>query len=506
VLDRQLIPPHAVARWAMATPDAIALQHVDGPRVTYRELDEQSRHWAAALRGAGIAAGQHVATILPNTFAAHRTLLGLAWLRAVEVPINTEYRGAMLEHALRQSEATALITTADVLARVPNPPATVVLVEDIDALLATVEPATDLPGPEPWDIACLLFTSGTTGPSKAVRCPWGLVYQMWSWVPPDVVQPGDGIYNPLPLFHNSGRSGFATALARGARFIIREKFSATNLWDDVRVTNARAVALVGPMTSVLFSAPPSERDRTHPVESIILGPMIPDQDAFEARFGVRVATCYGQTEIGAPLVTGWEHGPWANCGSLRTDWPFTECRLVDEHDDPVAAGTVGELIVRTAEPWALNAGYQGMADATADAWRNGWFHTGDAFRADADGRYYFVDRMKDAIRRRGENISSFEVENAVLEHDDVIECAAIGVAAEHGDQEVMVALIVRDPAKFDPAALVAFLVPRLPKFMVPRYVEVFDDLPRNETTRRVRKAELRARGLTPATWDREALV
>jgi len=373
----------------------------------------------------------------------------------------------------------------------------------IDDLLDATAPATDLAGPDPWDIACLLFTSGTTGPSKAVRCPWGLVYQMWSWVPADMVEPGDGIYNTLPLFHNSGRSGFNTALARGSRFIIRDKFSATHLWDDARATNARVVALVGPMTAVVHGAPPGPHDRDHPVETVILGPMIPDQEAFEDRFGVRVATCYGQTEIGAPLATSWDHGPWATCGSPRTDWPLTECRLVDEHDDPVAPGEVGELIVRTAEPWALNAGYHKMPEATAEAWRNGWFHTGDAFRRDDEGRYYFVDRMKDAIRRRGENISSFEVENAVLEYDDVVECSAIGIRTEHGDDEVLAAVIVKDPAAFDPAALLAFLIPRMPRFMVPRYVEVFDDFPRNETTRRVRKNELRARGLSERTWDRE---
>jgi crotonobetaine/carnitine-CoA ligase len=170
----------------------------------------------------------------------------------------------------------------------------------------------------------------------------------------------------------------------------------------------------------------------------------------------------------------------------------------------VPTGEVGELMVRSREPWSLNAGYYKMPEATAAAWRNGWFHTGDSFKRDEDGWYYFVDRTRDTIRRRGENISSFEVENAVLEYPDVVECAAVGIRTALGDDEVMAAVIVGDPAAFDPAALVEFLTARMPRFMVPRYVEVMDDFPRNATTGRVRKHELRDRGITAATWDRDA--
>ena len=184
--------------------------------------------------------------------------------------------------------------------------------------------------------------------------------------------------------------------------------------------------------------------------------------------------------------------------------PGFEARVVDEHDYEVAQGQIGELLVRSGEPWRMLAGYFGMPEKSAVAWRNGWFHTGDAFRCDDDGWYYFVDRLRDTIRRRGENISSFEVENLVAEHPDVSECAAIGVPAALGDDEVMVALIVRDRATFDPDALLAFLAPRMPKFMLPRYVEVVDDLPRTEASMRVRKHELRARGVTADTWDRDA--
>jgi crotonobetaine/carnitine-CoA ligase len=258
------------------------------------------------------------------------------------------------------------------------------------------------------------------------------------------------------------------------------------------------------MTALMHAQPARPDDADNPLRSIVLGPMIPEMEAFERRFGVRTATCYGMTEIGSPFTTTWDHGPWQTCGRPRQDYPFTEVAIVDEHDEPVPVGAVGELVVRSREPWSLNAGYYKMAEATATAWRNGWFHTGDAFRCDEAGWYYYVDRMKDAIRRRGENISSFEVENFVIEHPDVADCAAVGVPAELGEDEVFVAIVPAQGAEVDPAALIAFLEERMPRFMVPRYVEVMDDLPRNETSMRVRKFELRQRGVGPQTWDREA--
>ncbi|MBX6388381.1 MAG: AMP-binding protein [Frankia sp.] len=510
-LDRRLLAPHALAEWAAKTPDAPALVHVDGTRFTYAELLEDSRRWAGCLRAHGVDAGTHVATLLPDRLDPHRAFLGLAWLRAVEVPLNTAYVGDMLRHALTVSEASVVLTTAAMLPRISeataglDPAPRVLLVDDLRDELATAEPATDLPGPEVWDVNTLLFTSGTTGPSKAVTTPWGLTYQMWSWVPEDTVRPGEALHLALPLFHNSGRSGFNYALGRGGCLVTRERFSATSMWDEIRRFGCVALALVGPLTALVYSAPPRQDDADNPLRSAILGPMIPDIEGFERRFGVRVATCYGQTEVGAPLVSGFDHGPWANTGVPRESWPGFDVRLVDEHDIPVTTpGQVGELVVRAREPWSMSLGYHGMPAESAAAWRNGWFHTGDAFRTDEEGRYYFVDRMRDTIRRRGENISSFEVEAAVGQHPAVRECAAVGVRTELGDEEVMVCVILHEDqaAGFSPAELVSFLDGRMPSFMLPRYVDVVDDLPRNATTGRVRKNELRARGLTPTTWDR----
>jgi crotonobetaine/carnitine-CoA ligase len=187
------------------------------------------------------------------------------------------------------------------------------------------------------------------------------------------------------------------------------------------------------------------------------------------------------------------------CGHVRAGY---ECRIVDAHDEPLPPNTPGELIVRSDEPWVLMAGYWRMPEKTAEAWRNGWFHTGDICSYDSNGEFYFIDRAKDAIRRRGENISSMEVEVVVVEHPEVVECAAFGVPAEFGEEEVKIAVVVTDAGAFDPAELIDFLVPRLPRFMVPRYIEVVDALPRT-STEKIQKQSLRDAGITESTWDRE---
>jgi crotonobetaine/carnitine-CoA ligase len=511
MLEPTSLAPHAVARGAVATPDATALEHVDGTHLTYAELDLRARAWAAALAARGVSEGDHVATMLPNTFDAHLTMLALAWLRVVEVPLNVAFTGRMLAYSLDHADVTTLVVAPQFRAAVAevedDAPQLERIVELDDATRADLDggmpDSLELVGPLYRDVHSLMFTSGTTGPSKAVITPWSVMYQFWSWVPDDALVPGDGLYCAMPLFHNSGRSAFNYAMARNARFVIRDRFSATDFWSDVRATGCVTAALVGPMTALLHSAPPTDDDADTPLRNAILGPMIPEIEDFEQRFGVRVATGYGQTETGMAVTTGWDHGPWANCGRIREDYPWPEVRIADEFDEPVADGEVGELLVRSAEPWALNVGYYKMPEQTAAAWRNGWFHTGDAFRRDEDGWFYFVDRLRDTIRRRGENISSFEVETLVAEHPAVRECAAIGVPAPLGEDDVLVAVIVDDRDGFDPGELLAFLEPRMPRFMLPRYVEVVDDLPRTEASMRVRKHELRNRGVGDATWDRE---
>jgi crotonobetaine/carnitine-CoA ligase len=210
------------------------------------------------------------------------------------------------------------------------------------------------------------------------------------------------------------------------------------------------------------------------------------------------------TEIGAPFASdGYRLANARSCGRLRTGWAGYEVRIVDDHDEPLGAGEVGELVVRTSEPWVVNRGYYGMPEVTAEAWRNGWFHTGDGFMYDEDGNYYFVDRIKDAIRRRGENISSFEVEALVNRHPEVAESAAVAVPSEYLEDEVKVCVVRSEGAELSHAQLVEFLVPTMPSFMVPRYVEFVDALPKTEATMRTQKIKLREAALNEHTWDRE---
>ena len=199
------------------------------------------------------------------------------------------------------------------------------------------------------------------------------------------------------------------------------------------------------------------------------------------------------------IVSGLNPTPLGTCGKVRAG---IEARVVDENDCEVASGEIGELMVRADRPWSMNSGYFGNPEATARAWRNGWFHTGDAFRRDADGNFFFVDRMKDAIRRRGENISSFEVEAEVGSHPSVQECAVVAVPSELGEDEVLVALVAQPGVEIDPKQLIEYLIPRMAHFMVPRYVRIVLELPKTPT-QKVQKHLIRGEGVTADTWDRE---
>ncbi|MGE3620565.1 MAG: AMP-binding protein, partial [Acidimicrobiia bacterium] len=251
----------------------------------------------------------------------------------------------------------------------------------------------------------------------------------------------------------------------------------------------------------LAAQPVSPLEKQHAVRSVLMAPVLDNVHAWQERFGIaEVWVMFNMTEVSSPLMrTGPVVDP-ATCGRPR---PGAEVRVVDENDIEVPPGQVGELIVRTDLPWEMNLGYYGMPEATQAAWRNGWFHTGDAFRRDADGNHYYIDRIKDCIRRRGENVSSFEVESEINTYDGVQESAVVAVPSEHGEDEIKACIVARDGADIELPGLVAHLAERLPYFMVPRYYEVIPALPMTPTSK-VKKADLRAAGRTSSTWDREA--
>jgi crotonobetaine/carnitine-CoA ligase len=253
------------------------------------------------------------------------------------------------------------------------------------------------------------------------------------------------------------------------------------------------------MIPFLMKAPPTPRDRDHTLRQVVMVPLAEDAAEFTARFGVDIYTVFNMTEISCPILSEKNPDVPKTCGRIRAGF---DARVVDENDMEVPHGTVGELIVRADEPWTMNHGYNANPEATSRAWRNGWFHTGDAFRCDEAGNFFFVDRMKDAIRRRGENISSFEVEAEIGAHTKVRETAVVGVPSEFGEDEVMAVVAAVPGANIDPVDLISFLTPRLPHFMVPRYIRFMTDLPKTPT-QKIEKHVLRAEGITADTWDRE---
>ncbi|GAA3523139.1 ATP-dependent acyl-CoA ligase [Aeromicrobium panaciterrae] len=513
--------PELIAHRAALSPDTIFLRDVAGGTLTYGQLHTDALRWADALERGGVQPDDAVGSMLPNGTDTYAVWLGAGWLHAMEVPINVELRGSVLRHVLTDARVEVLVVHADVLDRV------MAVADELPALRLIV--VIGAPGPLPegprlvgaetflsdagetprvppqgHDIASVLYTSGTTGPSKGVLVPWAQL-QAGS-VPTIRFATNDGadrFYATGSPSHVVSKGAFMTMALTEGELIVRPTFSLSEFWLDVRRFGIRSTVLVGAMADFLLAAEPAADDADTTLTNVLMAPVTPRVDEFNARFGTRAWTAYNMTEISVPFATeDWGIDDPASCGVLRTDFPHYEARLVDEWDNEVETGEVGELIVRTGVPWTLNAGYLHQPEATARAWRNGWFHTGDAFRRDAEGRYYFVDRMKDTIRRRGENISSFEVEAEVLQHPQVAECAAVAVSADELEDEIKVVVVESAPGALDPAELVSFLSSRVPRYMVPRYVEIVAELPRTQTLR-VQKAELRARQPGGVLWDRQ---
>jgi crotonobetaine/carnitine-CoA ligase len=347
------------------------------------------------------------------------------------------------------------------------------------------------------------FTSGTTGVSKGVLVYWAQAYLTTTEETLAAFGPDEVSYSPLPLFHISGMGGVYKMAMCGGRVVMRDQFSIQAYFDDIRTFGVTTSVMLESMIATLMVEADKGFEKPPTLQRLIVVPVPPNIDAFKARFGVKVATMYNMTETSGPLSSqGFEvdDSLEGSCGYLR---PQFEAMIADENDEPVPDGEIGELLVRGKQPWTITTEYLGAPEATAAAWRNGWFHTGDSFRRDAEGRYYFVDRLKDAIRRRGENISSIEVENELRAHPDVAEAAAVPALSDEGQEEVKVFLVLRAGAVFDPVGIIQFLIPRMPHFMVPRYLQAIDQFPKTPS-QKTQKHLLRAMGASAATFDREA--
>jgi len=515
--------PAIIARRSDAHGDRVWLQDVLGDSATYVEAQQRSRRWASALAGIGVGVGDRVATLLSNSVDSVLTWLGIAQVGAIEAPVHPAFTGYMLEHTINTVGAEVVIVEAarltrvlDALPQVPTVRLVVVVGGDgtaHDSVVASEDLLRQAGGPvetvdlHAWDPAAIIFTSGTTGPSKGVVTPWGVIRcTAQRTFPYDDLDADDAVYVFTPASHIGAKVLPYLAAMLGGRAVMRADFKIGSFLDDIRQWGITTTPAVGAIPHFLVQMPEQPDDRDIPLRNMVMAPLVPDLDDFRQRFGVRICTAYSMTELSIPFASvGWDVDNHGAVGKHIPGWPGIQVRLVDDHDREVAAGEVGELIVRSDEPWTLNSGYYGMADATANAWRNGWYHSGDAFRRDEEGYYYFVDRVKDCIRRRGENISSFEVETIVNQFPGVGETAAVGVPADEGEDEVKVFVVPTDPNDPpDPQDLTDFLISRMPRFMIPRYIEVVDDLAKTVGTLRLKKQELRERGNTAATWDRVA--
>ena len=441
------------------------------------------------------------------------TFLACAWLGAVVVPINVASMGPQIEYVLADSGARLLVIEDAYVPRLATTdPARTALqalwvvgesvridgvrCEPWPAAGEPIEPAPVQPG----DTLAILYTSGTTGPAKGVMCPHAQFY-WWGVHSTRILglNASDVLCTTLPLFHINALNTFAQAAISGAQVVYEAKFSASAFWPTMARREATVVYLLGAMVPILLAQPAGDVERQHRVR-IALGPGVPGAAgaAFHARTGVALVEGYGSTETNFVIATAAQTSPRGLMGDVQ---PGFHARVVDEHDVEVPRGTAGELVLRADEPFAFAAGYFGMPEKTVEAWRNGWFHTGDRVAQESDGAFRFVDRIKDAIRRRGENISSYEVEQVLLSHAAVAEAAVFPVRSELAEDEVMAAVVARADQPIDAAGLWRHCDARLPYFAVPRYLEVLAELPRTENGK-VQKYRLRERGVTPTTFDR----
>lgn len=515
---------------ALAAPAAPFLW-VDGERASYGGFNELANRVAAGLASHGVTPGEQVAVMLPNCMAFAATWFALMKLGAVEAPLNTEFKGAGLAHLLMlvaprimvldaaYVDAVADVATAasglecvfvrgDLRRARQRLPGVEVLAWDALVAAAGDNPARHTAA---GDVCMLLFTSGTTGRSKACMLPHRYFSRGAAVFADHLGFTGEDIlYCPYPLFHaDATLLTIMPALLLGGQAAIGRRFSVSRFWEEIRTTGATVFDFMGATLTFLWKQPPRADDADNPARLAWGVPLPEFVEAFEQRFGLRVTTGYGSTDAG---ICVWEtpgeprrrreHGSqvFVSCGRAL---PAYDVRVVDSEDREVAAGQVGEIVIRPLEPGLITSGYYGMPEATLATFRNLWLHSGDLGIRDEDGYLYFVTRAKEAIRRRGENISAFEVEEVISAHPDVAEAAAFGVPSQDTEEEVAVVAVLNPQAGLTEAGLVSYCQPRMAGFMLPRWIRLSRSaLPRTPTGK-VEKFRL-LETFDPATWwDRE---
>lgn len=490
--------------------------------VTYEEIDLFSNRCAHAFQNLGIKKEDKVSIMLPNCPEFIYIWFGLAKIGAVEVPVNTSYRGEFLRHIVDQSDSKVFVIAEEFLDRLKlienslNKLEKVVVLGDLqhqkigDFKIPLVGWKEFFNSPEdsvdvvvhPWDPLSIIYTSGTTGLSKGALGS----HNFWIVCAEKMLEYRDGkkedIYLTfLPLYHfNAQVLTTLTVLIAEAQMVLLDRFSASRFWDQIRYYAATQFNYLGAVMPILAKQPVKSDDAINPAR-IALGAGCPPavMEEVEKRFGIKCLEGFGMTEIGIPIHVKVNDRRRGSCGKPMDIY---EVKLFNDRDEEIPPGEIGEIVFRPLEPFVMMSEYYNMPEKTLEAFRNLWFHTGDLARKDEDGYFYFVDRKKDALRRRGENISSFEVERAINTHPKVLESAAVAVQSELAEDEVKICVVLKPGETLSPEDLIRYANDRMPYFAVPRYVEFMESLPKTPTER-VQKYLLKQAGVTPNTWDRE---
>jgi crotonobetaine/carnitine-CoA ligase len=494
-----------------------------GEEITYEQLDIFSDRFANGFKDLGIQKGTKIAIMMKNHPNYLYVWFGSAKLGAVEVPINTAYKGDLLKHLINNSESKLLIIDASFLERLliikgdlkklkgiichgevdPNIAESIPIpISNLDELFdaSSEPPEVDI---SPKDPAGIIYTSGTTGLSKGAVCPNNyflhlarLVVQLREANSEDI------LYTFLPLFHiNAQLMTVMTALIADAQMVLSDRFSASTFWDEMRKHKVTQFNYLGAVMTILAKQEPKPDDGDNTVRIAFGAACPPDVMAqLEERFGFICLEGFGMTEIGLVVHDDIRARRTGSCGRVLDE--FFEVQLVDDDDMEVGIGEIGEIIVRPKKPYIMMTEYYNMPDKTLEVYGNLWFHSGDYAKKDADGYFYFVDRKKDAIRRRGENISSFEVEKVINTYPKVLESAVFAVPSELGEDEVKANVVLKPGEDLPPEDLIQHCNERMAYFAVPRYLEFVEELPKTPTNR-IEKYRLRELGITENTWDRE---
>ncbi|MGW8813054.1 AMP-binding protein [Gordonia terrae] len=505
---------------AVRDPDGVFFSWEDTV-VTVGDFNRTVNVAARNLARIGVQRGTHVLTLMDTSPDYLSVWFAIAKLGAVEVPVNVAYHGDILRHQVLVGDVEMAVVDARYASRLSD------LHESIPAVKSVIvrgdapqdrghfrwhafdelhEPAdtADLGVEVPYyDVAGVIFTSGTTGPSKGVLlthhylAAYGLMYAEVNQLGAD-----DVLLNFLPFFHLSGKFLTIATLAMDARMHLQQRLSVSNFWEEVRRHGITNFVAVGGVCNMLLSSPPRAGDADTSLRTVYAVPDPADiHREFEQRFGCTMTTVFGSTEVGIPIFRGPQHEYQpGSCGQAS---PHYEVRIVDEHGKESPTGTVGEIVVRSKRPYLLGSGYIGMPERTVEAWRDLWFRSGDRARVDADGWFWFEDRASDSLRRRGENISSYEVENLVCQHPAVAEAVAVAAPSDVGEDEVWVLVKLREGHTSTFESLLDHCANSMPYFMIPRYFDIVEEFPRTPTSK-IEKYKLRRTGPGDGTWDREA--